>query len=60
MLFSHILTIFSNEATSEEEGSWGEQRDEEEERNKKNRFKSKFIFFFMDIFNRMYRKINGM
>ena len=56
MSFSPILTIFSNEATSEEEGSWGAQRDEEEkERNRKNRFKGKFIFSSMGIFNGVYR-----
>ena len=60
MSFSPILTIFSNEATSEEEGSCGAQRDEEEEeeRNRKNRFKGKFVFSSMGIFNGVYREIN--
>ena len=59
--FSPILTIFSNEATSEEEGSWGAQRDEEEEeRNRKNRFNGKFVFSSMGIFNGVYREINGV
>ena len=57
---SLILTIFSNEATSEEKGSWGARRDEEEERNRKNRFKGKFVFSSMGIFNGVYRKINGV
>ena len=63
MSFLPILTIFSNEATSKEEESWGAHRDEEEEAeeiNRKNRFKSKFIFSSMDIFNGMYREINEM
>ena len=60
MPLSFILTIFSNEATSEEERSWGAQRDEEEERNRKNRFKGKFVFFSICIFNRVYKKINGV
>ena len=30
---------------SEEEGSWGAQKDEEKERNRKNMFKDKFVFF---------------
>ena len=55
--FSPILTIFSNEATSKEKGSWDAQRDEEEEeRNRKNRFKGKIIFSFMNIFNEVYKK----
>ena len=58
MSFSLILTIFSNEIISEEEGSWSAQRDEEEERNIKNRFKGKFVFSFMSIFNGVYREIN--
>ena len=59
--FSLILTIFSNEAISEEEESWGAKRDEkEEEINRKNRFKGKFVFFSMGIFNGVYREINGV
>ena len=54
LFFNAILT----HSTSEEEKSWGAQRDEKEERNRKNRFKGKFVFFFMDIFNRVYKKIN--
>ena len=60
MLFSLILTIFSHEATSKEEGSWVAQRDEEEEINIKNRFKGKFVFSSMGIFNGVYREINGV
>ena len=61
LFFNVILTIFSNEATSEEEGSWSTQRDEEEEeRNRKNRFKGKFVFSSMSIFNGVYREINGV
>ena len=63
LFFNVILThsyYFSNEATLEEEGSWGAQRDEEEEeRNRKNRFKGKFAFSSMGIFNGVYREING-
>ena len=37
------------------------QRDEEEEeRNRKNRFKGKFVFSSMSIFNGVYREINGV
>ena len=36
------------------------QRDEEEGRNKKNRFKGKFVFSSMGIFNGVYREINGV
>ena len=39
---------------------WGAQRDEEEDRNRKNRFKGKFVFFSMGIFNVVYREINGV
>ena len=56
--FQNPEIIFSNEATSEEEGSWSAQRDEEEEKNRKNRFKGKFIFSSMSIFNGVYREIN--
>ena len=60
LFFNVILTIFSNEATSKEKGSWGAQRDEEEEINRKNRFKGKFVFSSMGIFNGVYREINGV
>ena len=40
----------------EEEESWGAQRNEEEERNRKNRFKGKFVFSSMSIFNGVYRE----
>ena len=64
LFFNDILIhchYFSNKATSKEEGSWGTQRDEEEEeRNRKNRFKGKFVFSFMCIFNRVYKEINGV
>ena len=33
---------------------------EEEERNRKNRFKGKFVFSSMGIFNGVYREINGV
>ena len=57
---SHQFSLFfSNEATSKEERSCGVHRDEEEEeRNRKNRFKGKFVFSFMGIFNGVYREIN--
>ena len=60
--YSHPFSLFfSNEATLEEEESWGAQRDEEEEeRNRKNRFKGKFVFSSMGIFNGVYREINGV
>ena len=58
---SYLFSLFfSNEATSEEEGSWDAQRYEEEERNRKNKFKGKFVFSSMSIFNEVYRKINKM
>ena len=34
--------------------------EEEEERNRKNRFKGKFVFSSMSIFNGVYREINGV
>ena len=40
--------------------SWGAQRDEGEERNIKNRFKGKFVFFSICIFNAVYREISGV
>ena len=54
LISTSFSLFFSNEATSEEEGSWGAQKDEEE-RNRKNRFKGKFVFSSMGIFNGVYR-----
>ena len=38
----------------------GVQRDEEEERNRKNRVKGKFVFSPMGIFNGVYKEIDGV
>ena len=56
MSFSLILTIFLNEATSEEEGRREEMKKKKE--MEKKRFKDKFVFFSMVIFNGVHREIN--